>query len=541
MRLEKKEDDYGVNFYLNSTTMGSINAYTYQNASIMESLKILKDFSNDENNKENLLYEQIQKIKTILNFITGGSSFASLSQEESKEEVLSNVSKYLSCFALSSTYDEVGDNNKNNPELYYPVENTIRIDLDLEKIAGICGVFTVVLDFSSEVDKENALFGIGIENLKIGDNYSNIKAYVMDENNLTISDFKVNEFNDKNRFIDLRDLPTLVKMGIKTCEASEYHISGTFSLNAIPLATSITGFQDRNLNISVFIKVRDEKDENGLRLVDCIVNTQLNDFTAKWDDESSVTWHKTNSIGWGYYTYDAYRQKISNTFYIHRDEVYVKKIKYTEKESYQSVNAPKVSWKICNYSKKSGWNFDHYDIEYYKTSPTNMSNDILYVLFVDILDNIDAFNYIGKQASTSIDVKLLDSIQGLKINNKNNLNASIKMTLFKVVNVNLTVDMNFDPNYKLSNIKLSGNLKALGIEAASFSLEAINNDLLVESNGKTNVTNEINHLDGFINFFKNNEHTKNLGIRDGHNDNTNVYKVTISDGNDGIFFNGQYF
>ncbi len=541
MRLEKKEDDYGVNFYFNSTTMGSINAYTYQNASIMESLKILKDFSNDENNKENLLYEQIQKIKTILNFITGGSSFASLSQEESKEEVLSNVSKYLSCFALSGTYDEVGNNNKNNPELYYPVENTIRIDLDLEKIAGICGVFTVVLDFSSEVDKENALFGIGIENLKIGDNYSNIKAYVMDENNLTISDFKVNEFNDKNRFIDLRDLPTLVKMGIKTCEASEYHISGTFSLNAISLATSITGFQDRNLNISVFIKVRDEKDENGLRLVDCIVNTQLNDFTAKRDDESSVTWHKTNSIGWGYYTYNAYRQKISNTFYIHRDEVYVKKIKYTEKESYQSVNAPKVSWKSCYYSKKSGWNFDHYDIEYYKTSPTNMTNDILYVLFVDILDNIDAFNYIGKQASTSIDVKLLDSIQGLKINNKNNFNASIKMTLFKVVNVNLTVDMNFDPNYKLSNIKLSGNLKALGIEAASFSLEAINNDLLVESNGKTNVTNEINHLDGFINFFKNNEHTKNLGIRDGHNDNVNVYKVTISDGNDGIFFNGEYF
>lgn len=540
MRLEKKEDDYGVNFYFNSTTMGSINAYTYQNASIMESLKILKDFSNDENNKENLLYEQIQKIKTILNFITGGSSFASLSQEESKEEVLSNVSKYLSCFALSSTYDKVGDNNKSNPELYYPVENTIRIDLDLEKIAGICGVFTVVLDFSSEVDKENALFGIGIENLKIGDNYSNIKAYVMDENNLTISDFKVNEFNDKNRFIDLRDLPTLVKMGIKTCEASEYHISGTFSLNAISLATSITGFQDRNLKISVFIKVRDEKDENGLRLVDCVVNTQLNDFTVKWDDENSVTWHPTK-FGWGYYTYDAYRQKISNTFYIHRDEVYVKKIKYTEKESYQSVNAPKVSWKSCHYSKKSGWNFDHYDIEYYKTSQTNMTNDILYVLFVDILDNIDAFNYIGKQASTSIDVKLLDSIQGLKINNKNNLNASIKMTLFKVVNVNLTVDMNFDPNYKLSNIKLSGNLKALGIEAASFSLEAINNDLIVESNGKTNVTNEINHLDGFINFFKNNEHTKNLGIRDGHNDNTNVYRVTISDGNDGIFFNGEYF
>ena len=238
IRLEDHPEinDIGLNFCYEDSSLGTLKAYTYKEKSIMNSLRILENFGSDPNNSTHVLYEYISQIQSILSFITGTTSLgASLNKDDVKEAVFANISKFVGIIGFDNDYDFVEDNYLNG-QTSIPATNTIRLNVNLSKLVpSLDEPFTIVLNFN-ESDESN-LFTINIENLKINGQYgcftiNMINGYDKSNqeviyNNLTINDFNnlIGDINNDS-YIDLQDLPTLVKFGITTTKKSKYHIQG---------------------------------------------------------------------------------------------------------------------------------------------------------------------------------------------------------------------------------------------------------------------------------------------------------------------------
>lgn len=530
LRLEEIEgtnntDEFGINFHYVDSSLGNLNAYTYKEKSIIESLRVLEEFGDNTAYQNNLLYEYVNDIMTILKIITGTSSLSS-SLDEAKEEVSFNINSLLGLIGFDSSYDEAGNSFTNDPTNYYPIENTIRLKVDLSKISdNFASPFTIVIDFSDENLEKGSIFSVGIENLKINDCYGTFKLYVKsgdtDINNLKIQDLSINEKGSATPFVDLTDLPILVKMAIKTCDTRKYYISGTFKLNISTFGGWITSLEGRNLDIHIYLRVSDEKNENNVHYVDALLYFKGSEGETVEDDKTS--------------DYDFYEEK-TNSFetliYISGTDVYIKQIRNIKVQKYKKKSILGIPYK-----SKDGSAYNAVDIDYFKSTSEDLINNLMFYLFVIIFNSHTNYSEVQKYSDlfSGIDSEPLNMLEKVTHEGDSWIIKAGYNSLFSA-----TVNLNHDNEYKLSSISVSAKVI---MNIFNLELNASNNDFNDVSN-QINYDNAMGNFNNFINAFNSDSKTANLEYRTGEEEtSTNIYKAKrVSEGTTSMLsYNGKNY
>ena len=498
IRLEDHPEinDIGLNFCYEDSSLGTLKAYTYKEKSIMNSLRILENFGSDPNNSTNVLYEYVSQIQSILSFITGTTSLgASLNKDDVKEAVFANISKFVGIIGFDNNYDFVEDNCLNG-QTSIPATNTIRLNVNLSKLVpSLDEPFTIVLNFN-ESDESN-LFTINIENLKINDQYgcftiNMINGYDKFTSQIISENLKIQNFDsligdiNNDNYVDLRDLPILVQFGISTTETLKYNINGELNLNLIGNAGGgfNSDFASRLYNVSVYVEILNETDNKQLHEVVCSI---------KIDDNSEFP-----SI----FRFSDFI-KTSTEILIYKDDVYLKQIEKTYKS------------RVINY-KYSSTNF-----KYAKSTSSLFTSNIISWLILFILNNQTVYNAID---STNQDIKPFDIIQYFE-NNSSNSSFEIGASLSPLDGkINIFYDRN--NNYRLDKVTAEFNIKALGFNAITLSLDSSLDHNVSEST----MLDKRNSILNKIYLFNNHDATKNLGYAATPLD-SNIYNGSISSEN----------
>ena len=528
LRLEQIEgandtSDFGINFHYVDSSLGNLNAYTYKEKSVMESIKILQEFGDDTANENNILYSYVTSIETILKLLTGTSSL-SYSAEEAKEEVSFNINKLAGLVSLPDDYDIVGDNFTNDSTNYYPVENTIRLKVDLSSISdSFSSPFTIVVDFSDDNLSNNALFSLRVENLKIGDNFGTFKLYVKNPgdnlSNLKISNLDINEKGSATPFVDLSDLPILVKMAIKTCDTRKYYISGTFNLKVSGLAGTITGLEGRNLNIHIYLRVSDIKNENNVNLVDALLYFVGNEGEEITVDEVDKTRYKETT------------KKFETFIYIKGKDVYIKQIR--------NLSVQKQKKGFLGIWSKDGSAYNAVDLDYFKSTSDDFVKNIFYYLFVLIFNSHKDYEKVLEYSAQFGDMSA-KPLNMLKTMTHSGNSWVIDAAYKALVDVfSATITLNHDEKYKLTSISLAAKVI---LNLFELELNATNNEFTVSN--QLNYDNAMNNFGTFIDAFNSDPNTANLEYRTGEEETaTNIFKVNRgSEGMTGALnYNGKIY
>ena len=528
LRLEQIEgandtSDFGINFHYVDSSLGNLNAYTYKEKSVMESIKILQEFGDDTANENNILYSYVSSIETILKLLTGTSSL-SYSAEEAKEEVSFNINKLAGLVSLPDDYDIVGDNFTNDSTNYYPVENTIRLKVDLSSISdSFSSPFTIVVDFSDDNLSNNALFSLRVENLKIGDNFGTFKLYVKNPgdnlSNLKISNLDINEKGSATPFVDLSDLPILVKMAIKTCDTRKYYISGTFNLKVSGLAGTITGLEGRNLNIHIYLRVSDIKNENNVNLVDALLYFVGNEGEEITVDEVDKTRYKETT------------KKFETFIYIKGKDVYIKQIR--------NLSVQKQKKGFLGIWSKDGSAYNAVDLDYFKSTSDDFVKNIFYYLFVLIFNSHKDYEKVLEYSAQFGDMSA-KPLNMLKTMTHSGNSWVIDAAYKALVDVfSATITLNHDEKYKLTSISLAAKVI---LNLFELELNATNNEFTVSN--QLNYDNAMNNFGTFIDAFNSDPNTANLEYRTGEEETaTNIFKVNRgSEGMTGALnYNGKIY
>ena len=528
LRLEQIEgandtSDFGINFHYVDSSLGNLNAYTYKEKSVMESIKILQEFGDDTANENNILYSYVSSIETILKLLTGTSSL-SYSAEEAKEEVSFNINKLAGLVSLPDDYDIAGDNFTNDSTNYYPVENTIRLKVDLSSISdSFSSPFTIVVDFSDDNILNNALFSLRVENLKIGDNFGTFKLYVKNPgdnlSNLKISNLDINEKGSATPFVDLSDLPILVKMAIKTCDTRKYYISGTFNLKVSGLAGTITGLEGRNLNIHIYLRVSDIKNENNVNLVDALLYFVGNEGEEITVDEVDKTRYKETT------------KKFETFIYIKGKDVYIKQIR--------NLSVQKQKKGFLGIWSKDGSAYNAVDLDYFKSTSDDFVKNIFYYLFVLIFNSHKDYEKVLEYSAQFGDMSA-EPLNMLKTMTHSGNSWVIDAAYKALVDVfSATITLNHDEKYKLTSISLAAKVI---LNLFELELNATNNEFTVSN--QLNYDNAMNNFGTFIDAFNSDPNTANLEYRTGEEETaTNIFKVNRgSEGMTGALnYNGKIY
>ena len=528
LRLEQIEgandtSDFGINFHYVDSSLGNLNAYTYKEKSVMESIKILQEFGDDTANENNILYSYVASIETILKLLTGTSSLSS-STKEAKEEVSFNINKLAGIVSLPDDYDIAGDNFTNDSTNYYPVENTIRLKVDLSSISdSFSSPFTIVVDFSDDNISNNALFSLRVENLKIGDNFGTFKLYVKNPgdnlSNLKISNLDINEKGSATPFVDLSDLPILVKMAIKTCDTRKYYISGTFNLKVSGLAGTITGLEGRNLNIHIYLRVSDIKNENNVNLVDALLYFVGNEGEEITVDEVDKTRYKETT------------KKFETFIYIKGKDVYIKQIR--------NLSVQKQKKGFLGIWSKDGSAYNAVDLDYFKSTSDDFVKNIFYYLFVLIFNSHKDYDKVLEYSAQFGDMSA-KPLNMLKTMTHSGNSWVIDAAYKALVDVfSATITLNHDENYKLTSISLKAKVI---LNLFELELNATNNEFTVSN--QLNYDNAMNNFGTFIDAFNSDPNTANLEYRTGEEETaTNIFKVNRgSEGMTGALnYNGKIY
>ena len=528
LRLEQIEgandtSDFGINFHYVDSSLGNLNAYTYKEKSVMESIKILQEFGDDTANENNILYSYVSSIETILKLLTGTSSL-SYSAEEAKEEVSFNINKLAGLVSLPDDYDIAGDNFTNDSTNYYPVENTIRLKVDLSSISdSFSSPFTIVVDFSDDNLSNNALFSLRVENLKIGDNFGTFKLYVKNPgdnlSNLKISNLDINEKGSATPFVDLSDLPILVKMAIKTCDTRKYYISGTFNLKVSGLAGTITGLEGRNLNIHIYLRVSDIKNENNVNLVDALLYFVGNEGEEITVDEVDKTRYKETT------------KKFETFIYIKGKDVYIKQIR--------NLSVQKQKKGFLGIWSKDGSAYNAVDLDYFKSTSDDFVKNIFYYLFVLIFNSHKDYEKVLEYSAQFGDMSA-KPLNMLKTMTHSGNSWVIDAAYKALVDVfSATITLNHDEKYKLTSISLAAKVI---LNLFELELNATNNEFTVSN--QLNYDNAMNDFGTFIDAFNSDPNTANLEYRTGEEETaTNIFKVNRgSEGMTGALnYNGKIY
>ena len=528
LRLEQIEgandtSDFGINFHYVDSSLGNLNAYTYKEKSVMESIKILQEFGDDTANENNILYSYVSSIETILKLLTGTSSL-SYSAEEAKEEVSFNINKLAGLVSLPDDYDIAGDNFTNDSTNYYPVEDTIRLKVDLSSISdSFSSPFTIVVDFSDDNLSNNALFSLRVENLKIGDNFGTFKLYVKNPgdnlSNLKISNLDINEKGSATPFVDLSDLPILVKMAIKTCDTRKYYISGTFNLKVSGLAGTITGLEGRNLNIHIYLRVSDIKNENNVNLVDALLYFVGNEGEEITVDEVDKTRYKETT------------KKFETFIYIKGKDVYIKQIR--------NLSVQKQKKGFLGIWSKDGSAYNAVDLDYFKSTSDDFVKNIFYYLFVLIFNSHKDYEKVLEYSAQFGDMSA-KPLNMLKTMTHSGNSWVIDAAYKALVDVfSATITLNHDEKYKLTSISLAAKVI---LNLFELELNATNNEFTVSN--QLNYDNAMNNFGTFIDAFNSDPNTANLEYRTGEEETaTNIFKVNRgSEGMTGALnYNGKIY
>ena len=471
--------DVGINFCYNSTKLGSLNGYTFKDFSILDSLKILKEFGEDQNNESNLLYEYVHAINKYIKVITGAASLGSL-LEGSKGVSLASIASFFSSAQFDNSYDSIEDNYISSPELYYPSSDTLRITLNPQSEDA----WTLIIDFSDEILNSGYSFGIGIENIKIAGYYGNfsINLFEADQNgddNITSSELsrlKINGFKTANPstdpYVDLEYLPILVKMGIKTTNTHEYSLSGTLDF---PGVAALLGLKD--FSIKVHLSVLEEKDEKNVHMVDGYIEL------LKSGSEINNSWITSHEY---------YRVEI----FLRKKDVYVKKTV------------------IKNSVLSSNYNVT---IDYWRTTSELFTSDLVYYLVVYILGVGEGlYNTIYGMIKDREDT-YLDYIQGLTHDNANS-KRTLNYRIVTGISGYLDITYNKNDDYSISKVYLDFKATDLLHVTVDASMDQ----------SLANHSSTMTYVDNFINAFNSSSYTKNLGNRVDHNDTSNVYVYSTS-------------
>ena len=528
LRLEQIEgandtSDFGINFHYVDSSLGNLNAYTYKEKSVMESIKILQEFGDDTANENNILYSYVTSIETILKLLTGTSSLSS-SAKEAKEEVSFNINKLSGIVSLPDDYDIAGDNFTNDSTNYYPIDNTIRLKVDLSSISdSFSSPFTIVVDFSDDNLSNNALFSLRVENLKIGDNFGTFKLYVKNPGdnlaNLKISNLDINEKGSATPFVDLSDLPILVKMAIKTCDTRKYYISGTFNLKVSGLAGTITGLEGRNLNIHIYLRVSDIKNENNVNLVDALLYFVGNEGEEITVDEVDKTRYKETT------------KKFETFIYIKEKDVYIKQIR--------NLSVQKQKKGFLGIWSKDGSAYNAVDLDYFKSTSDDFVKNIFYYLFVLIFNSHKDYEKVLEYSAQFGDMSA-EPLNMLKTMTHSGNSWVIDAAYKALVDVfSATITLNHDEKYKLTSISLAAKVI---LNLFELELNATNNEFTVSN--QLNYDNAMNNFGTFIDAFNSDPNTANLEYRTGEEETaTNIFKVNRgSEGMTGALnYNGKIF
>ena len=472
-------EDVGINFCYNSTKLGSLNGYTYKDFSILDSLRILENFSNNPSNESNLLYQYVSAINKYIKVVSGAASLGSL-LEDSKGISLAQIASLFKDAQFDNDYDSIQDSYLSDSTLTYSSSDTIRIKINPNSNDS----WVLVIDFSDETLAAGYSFGIGIENLKISGFYGNFRVnlFEADQNkdgNITSSEMsrlKINGFKtanpDRDPYVDLEYLPILVKMGIKTTQTHEYTLNGTLDF---PGFATLLGLKD--FSITVHLSVLEEKDENNVQMVDGYIDL------VRSGSEISNSW---------LLSHEYYRVEI----FLRKKDVYVKKTS------------------IRNGALSSNYNVN---IEYWRTTSELFVSDIVYYLVVYILGVSESlYNTIYDLIKDREDT-YLDYIQGLT-HDESNSKWRLNYRLVTGVSGYLDITYNKNDDYSISNVYLD------------FQVISIIH-LTVDASMDTSLTNHattMTYVDNFINAFNSSSYTKNLGNRVDHNDSTNIYVYSTS-------------
>lgn len=478
-RIHGKTGDYGVNLNFVDTELGDVAAYTYKKASIDGAIKYLADFVNDTNNSQHILYHYIAQLAPIFGIVGGTTPLGSSStKEDAKRAVLSNLATYSSIIGFPSNeeFNSIIENYKNDPTSYYSLENTIRLRLDLSKInPSFTEPFDLVIDFNGT---ETSFINLRIENLKWDNKYAFFDIGIIDAYDNGTFDYKKaiiegftlqlhnkDDLNNKG-YIDLSDLPLLLKVGINTTKSLTYHFSGTFKYLL---------YQPYKLDF--YINVSDK----------------INPETGMFYVRGYISM---------YYASLNYSNVFHSYVYIKEDTVYFKKINEIRKlERFQ-------------YKNKGN------NIEYFKCTTDDFVANLDYYLCIYMLEDNDIYNTINNNQGSSIKIKPLDMIKNFRNDSsKSQFTIGVDGNLFGIFNLKGNISLNYDPiDFVIKSFKVNVSVWGIGVEI----------DMNMQSDTAEILNNYSTTYDSLIETFNSNPNTSGLNFKKDPTTYTpeTSYKVT---------------
>jgi len=505
------EKDFYINFQYTNDKFGTLNARTYQDNSLMESLRILDSFNQDPSNSDNLLYEFTYKLNSILGILTGRSSLRTeLSKNTvTKEDILENLEKMpgllrfddLNLFDKNTNEIIDGrtsyDLDPNIVQLLDDEQNHCRIRLNLKNYdIGIEEPFVLDLNFSDSAQSDQGILGIRVENLKstslgkYGTFYLHLRDGAYFVNNLQTFSGESTEGDGSNAFFDLKDLPLLVNMGIYTTDVKSYYLTGTLEIPEITFSqTALSTISNRfmnagtintslhlnrkTINLTVALDVLDSQENTGIRQVNALFRSknsypgQIIIPLTEWEEyeEGRIikTQHARRNV-------EVRKNGVYQTdIVINKGDVYLK-----YKGSYTSQTGKQTKDKsiLGKWTENSPTNLTSQKTvtryEYLNMDKDSFINDMMYMIFKYLIFEEDAYYQLTEiinvfknaNPTTSIDIKIFDFFKyfgkgnttGEKTNASTNKSASgftaLLQYTFKFVVEILNMDGYFNINHR---------------------------------------------------------------------------------------------
>jgi len=476
-------DDFYINLNYKNSEFGQLYAKTYQKKSIQAALSELEVFGNDESNSNNLLYEFVHPIAGYLKYITGNTSLESNETVDIKKVVFDNLKNIPGLIRFDGNYDLSGERHDSNPNNYYPVVDTLRLEIDATAISSsLSDKFTLVLDFSQETCSNGVLLGVRFENLNSLGKYGTFEIKIMERDeklsNYKISDLDINvtsEYNSNNTpYFDLSDLPILVQVGISTTNVYEkcYYARAAYSLtrsSSIQTLLNIIGDLSipnfSNYVAEFYLQVKDNLAEgSSAHDVECVLRFKSNGGV---EDAYSDNEHTSGGLFSRTYTRDYHTNQLAvSEIHIEGKEVFIKYYENWKKQP-QKRNSIFSSW------SNNGSASNYYKVQKFKITRDEFINEILYympayVLFVPELGSqlqktIDSFS-----SGDTPSLKFFEFFQifglgkGSLVNNKgqftaggNSFAAVISGTLYSIIGLNGYLNIGFDNDKFINSFELN--------------------------------------------------------------------------------------
>lgn len=452
-----------------------------------------------------------------------------------KQVVFDNLKNLPGLIRFDGFYDDVAEKHSNDPNNYYPVVNTIRLQIDASAFGGnLQDKFVLVLDFSKETCKDGVLFAVRFENINSLNVYGTFEVKIMDRDeklsNYKINDLDINvtsEYNANNKpFFDLSDLPLLVKVGIGTTNVYDktYYATGTYSLSRSSSIQNLITFLaifDKSLKIDIpdfsnyrftfVLKVKDTAVE-GSKVKDVHACLRFDSNSSIHESYDENEW--SEKPGWLspriYYKDEVSNSRAVTEFHLEGDDIY---LKYYETWKRQ----PKKRTSLLGSWSNNGSAKTFYKAHNFHTTRSVFVEDIMYFLPTYVLFDDDLGSQIKKLIDkfSSGDTPSLKFFEFFEIfgigegymnsNNKaayrstvrNKIAAVISGTIASIIGLNGYVNIGFDSANFANQVDMKFAfqiaISGTNYDLATFSLNVTNHKVLANNSYYNSARTELNN------------------------------------------------